>query len=377
MVVSLAIHAVLIVVAVSFVAVRVIVKEDPTFETKRAKRPKMPPKKIRVPVDVKKRKPKPRLRQRIVVKNKSFADIKMPEISGIKGGLGNMGGDGLGSMGFDIDIGDLFGGNSSGGNELVGTFFDLKQTKRGKPTKIAESMTKAQSLNGEAKSSKEREAHLLYISELNKFAKSLKMNDLDEYFQAPKKKYASVFMIPHMNADAAPKAYDVDDVVKPKHWAAYYKGKIRPEETGHYRFSGFADDVLLVRIRGRLVLDATHPAWRWKVTNWDSDDENNRKYPFSGPNTMVIGDWIKLDKAKPSEIEILFGECPGGSFSCQLLVEQKGKEYKHVPYGSEGQTRPVLPIFKTKEIPQELVSQMKLDSNIATIEGPSFGVVKE
>ncbi len=44
--VSLVIHAVLIVVAGSFVAVRVIVKEDPTFEAKKVKRPKMPPKKI-------------------------------------------------------------------------------------------------------------------------------------------------------------------------------------------------------------------------------------------------------------------------------------------------------------------------------------------
>jgi len=89
MIVSLVIHAVLILVAISFVAVRVIVKEEPSFEAKRVKRPKMPPKKIQVPVNVKKRKPKPRLRKRIVVNKKTLTDIKMPEISGIKGGLGN------------------------------------------------------------------------------------------------------------------------------------------------------------------------------------------------------------------------------------------------------------------------------------------------
>jgi hypothetical protein len=115
MVVSLAIHAVLIVVAISFVAVKVIVKEEPAFEAKRVKRPKMPPKKIQVPVDVKK-KPKPRLRKRIVSTANTFADIKMPEITGVKGGLGNMGGTGGGSLGFTMPEIDFFGVKSKGGN---------------------------------------------------------------------------------------------------------------------------------------------------------------------------------------------------------------------------------------------------------------------
>ena len=51
-------HAFLVVVAISFVAVKVIVKEEPDFVTKKVKRPKMPPKKLPVPVDVKKRTPK-------------------------------------------------------------------------------------------------------------------------------------------------------------------------------------------------------------------------------------------------------------------------------------------------------------------------------
>lgn len=116
MVVSLAIHAVLIVVAISFVAVKVIVKEEPAFEAKRVKRPKMPPKKIQVPVDVKKSKPKPRLRKRIV-STKTFTDIQMPEITGVAGGLGNMGGDGLGSLGFDLKFN--FFGARGGGRHVV------------------------------------------------------------------------------------------------------------------------------------------------------------------------------------------------------------------------------------------------------------------
>ncbi len=351
MFVSLAIHAVLIVVAVSFVAVKVIVKKEPAFEAKRVKRPKMPPKKIQVPVDVKKRKPKPRLRKRIVVNKKTFTDIKMPEITGVEGGLGNMGGDGLGGLGFDFKM-DLFGSNHSMGNELAGTFYDLKQTKDGKPTGMNDAR---------------------YIETVKKFSGSFKQSRFDDYFKAPQQKYASFFMIPSMSADGAPKAYGVDNVVKPKHWVAFYEGHMAAPEDGHYRFCGFADDVLLVEVEGRLVLDASHHWWQGArgVTKWKSDDDSNRQWPLSGG--MVIGDWVKMKKGDPMKLAILFGECPGGIFSCQLLMQQKGKEYKQVPF-NEG-TRPILPVFKTKEIPKEIRGQMRVNPNEATLEGPSFGVL--
>lgn len=123
MMVSLAIHALLIVVAFSFVAVTVITKEEPAFEAKRVKRPRMPPKKIQVPVKME-RKPKPKLRKRLVVDtyNRKVPDIKMPEITGVKGGMGGMGaGDGMGSLGFDFDPPEfkLFGTKASGGNIFI------------------------------------------------------------------------------------------------------------------------------------------------------------------------------------------------------------------------------------------------------------------
>ncbi len=121
MVVSLAIHAVLIVVALSFVAVTVITKEDQKFEAKPVNRPKMVLKKLQVPVNIKKRKPqKPKLRKRIVVQprlNQSMPDIKMPEITGVKGGMGSAAGDGLGGaggVGFSMPEIELFGIKSKG-----------------------------------------------------------------------------------------------------------------------------------------------------------------------------------------------------------------------------------------------------------------------
>jgi hypothetical protein len=114
--ISLGIHAVLIVVALSFVAVTVITKEEQVFEAKPVKRPKMALKKLQVPINIKKKKmQKPKLRKRIVVQpklNKTMPDIKMPEITGVKGGLGGgiAGGlGGAGGVGFSMPEINLFG----------------------------------------------------------------------------------------------------------------------------------------------------------------------------------------------------------------------------------------------------------------------------
>jgi hypothetical protein len=114
--VSLGIHALLIVVALSFVAVTVIQKEEKAFEAKQVNRPKMTLKKLQVPVNIKKKNvQKPKLRKRIVVQpkmNQSMPDIKMPEISGVKGGMGGgvAGGlGGAGGLGFSMPEIEVFG----------------------------------------------------------------------------------------------------------------------------------------------------------------------------------------------------------------------------------------------------------------------------
>ena len=102
MLVSVGIHAVLIIVALSFVAVTVIEKKKNDFVAKEVKRPKMALKKLQVPVNVKKKKvKKPKLNKRIVVKTPktNVPDIKMPEISGVKGGFGGGVSGGLGGAG--------------------------------------------------------------------------------------------------------------------------------------------------------------------------------------------------------------------------------------------------------------------------------------
>ena len=127
------------------------------------------------------------------------------------------------------------------------------------------------------------------------------------------------------------------------------------------------------------------------MTKWKSDADENLKWPIVKTDLrptqferMVVGDWIKLTKGKPTEIEILLGERPGGDCYFQLLIQQKGVEYKQVPFNCLfhyaktpiSGTRPILPVFKTREIPPEMHKKIKIAPNVATLDGPTFGVLK-
>ena len=118
-VISLAIHALFLVAALSFVAISVIQKQESAFEAKPVNRPRMQLKKLQVPVNIKRKTPKPRLRRQIVTKprmSQTMPDIKMPEVRGVMGGLG--GGDGglgsAGGIGFSMPEIELFGVKSRG-----------------------------------------------------------------------------------------------------------------------------------------------------------------------------------------------------------------------------------------------------------------------
>ncbi len=138
-IISLAIHAIFLVVALTFVAVTVIKKEETKWEAKQVTRPKMTLKRLQVPVNVKKQAPKPKIRKRIVVKprvNQNMPDIRMPEVSGVKGGLGNAGGGGFGasgSVGFTMPEINIFGVKGKGEKIILvlDASADMMEDKRG------------------------------------------------------------------------------------------------------------------------------------------------------------------------------------------------------------------------------------------------------
>ncbi len=372
--VTVGLHAVLLIGAVFYTAMTVLQREEPKFEGTKIDRPKMDLKKLKVPVKVKKIR-QPKFNVSAPVKSPSMSSVSMPSIGKIGGGVEAMG-SGLDSLGFTMRFDTLFGGDSGSGSELVGTFYDLKQKANRMPVTMDDAR---------------------YTSIVRTFIESNWDEEiLGEFFQAPGKKFATAFMMPHMSANTAPENFGVADVVQPKHWAIHYKGEFSAPETGRYRFVGMADDVLVVRVDRKIVLDGSLQSYAGrrdeargvsvyagssrKIADWESDAPETGQFQM-GNGSAVYGDWFALRKGKAVPVEVLLGECPGGWFNCSLLIEQEGKEYKQMTVQAKktsnryypGGERKILPVFKMAPIPDGLKRKMKVNPGEATFEGPVFG----
>src|SRR5205085_2251582 len=130
---------------------------------------------------------------------------------------------------------------SRGGGSLVGRFYDLKQLKNGQPSKLDEKN---------------------FPGELSKFINGWNQATFANYFVGPNPLYTTQIFVPKINANQAPIEFGLGGRVQPKMWAVHYKGDVIPTETGTFRFVGMADDVLVVRFAGKVVLDcgSTNPS---------------------------------------------------------------------------------------------------------------------
>ena len=229
-------------------------------------------------------------------------------------------GQGLGSGG------GFFGGaGKAGSGFLEGSYYDFKFTNTGRNTRMNENE----------------------LTELlRNFAKSWNESLFNSYYQAPRKLYATRIVMPVMDAQDAPRAFRVN---KPgSYWTVLYKGKIRAPNDGTYRFVGLADDFLLVRLAGRLVLDASiseiAPEGRSGETRLFAPFFKNNKHNDVYRNIIGghrVGRTFEVRKGQTYDLEILVGENPGGEFYAFLFIERIGENYPKDPNG-----HPILPFFE-------------------------------
>jgi hypothetical protein len=215
----------------------------------------------------------------------------------------------------------FFGAKEKTTNALVGTFYDIKQTRRKKPTGVTTDE---------------------YAEVYRKFVwENFRESVLKDYFQAPSQLYATQFFIPDMNAEEGPKAFEVDSEVQPSRWLVHYKGRISPPEDGTYHFVGGGDDVMVIRVNGKLVFDHGYAS----ATDWKPERYYN--YHFTGiPNGFAKGDAMRMKAGQFYDIEMLIGEQPGGRVFFILLVEKEGEVYDVTADGN-----PILPIFRLADVP--------------------------
>ncbi len=251
--------------------------------------------------------------------------------AGFGAGMGFGSGSGMGSgMGGGVGGGGmtLFGFRSGGGG-LAGHFYDLKQTRDGKPTQI----------------------------DANKFREVLTAclasggagDALAPYFKAPTTLYAPQLFTPSILAEEGPKAFGVEKNVKKGGFiSAVYKGKVVAPKTGRFRFVGMGDNVLAIRFAGRIVLDngslhigGTRPAEGYHYTlKWASQAMGDRYYAGAVAGHGQ-GEIFEVQAGQAYDMAVIWGELDGGLSLLQVLIEEIGENY-----AKDARGNPVLPVFR-------------------------------
>lgn len=323
---SIAIHAGLFFLAGALVIFKVLNPPEVEFKAPpQVKVPRMPLKKL-MPKLKKPSKPKSSAKITAIVEKVNINDIQFPDLatSGVGTGFSEGGGDwvSFGDMpSFDDDV-SIFGENQPTGNDLEGTFYDLKRRRGG----------------GRIVLSRDE-----FLTAAGRFVRSdWNPSALARYYRAPQKLYATTIMVPPILSVLAPSAFNEPEV-EGLNWLVHYKGKLVHPEPIRFRFWGSADDVLVVRVDEKIVLNACWPGTEHYFSDWNHAPAGNRTYSM-GNQTAVIGRWIILEPGKALDMEVLIGEQPGGIFNAMLCVEVEGVRYEKNEFGG-----PVLPMFKMAE----------------------------
>lgn len=213
----------------------------------------------------------------------------------------------------------LFGTRYFSESALIGILYDLKQTQDGVPQKTDFRKIVANFVNG-----------------------GWDESVLNAYYRVSLPLYSSRIFVNYSSAETAPKAFGVENYVKPRNWVVHYKGQVQNPEDGVYRFTGSADDVLAVALNGKTVLATVHPAVRINF-DWKAQQKTDFYSPVG--NHLTPGDWFTAKAGEIFDIDILVGEFPGGWFGAWLFLEKDGETAP--PATVERKASHKLPIFQT------------------------------
>lgn len=233
------------------------------------------------------------------------------------------------------DSGGGLGTKDGGGFALEGTFYDLKMLADTRPSGVR--------------------GNALGISQVHAILQRFFDNDwspreLDKYYRAKQKLYASFFFLPVARAEYGPISYECDDVCRPSAWVAVYRGKVRAPKSGTFRFIGTGDDTLAVRFNNEMVLEAGYLVPSIRGANaringrWPQYEFELRegRHPgqkgyellrLKGINRwnreiggMTAGRKISVVEGHVYPIEILISEIPGHLFGFMLLMEDMSEK---------------------------------------------------
>ena len=329
-VLSVLIHVALFLLAGMLVVFTVVKKEEKKFAPPKAvERPKMKLKKPKVTV---KKTSQPKPTQRIVTKmnRASMPDIQLPEMSGMGDGLGDMVG------GFDMmpdfETVSVFGSGQSIGNDFEGYLYDLKRDRANRNIPM----------DGDTFRQKLRDFVI----------RGWDPSEIARYYRSPKKLYTTQFILAPLPSPMAPDIFGEPEM-QCHYFMVHYKGKLVSKEPITFRFWGNGNAFLMVRVNGENVLTACWDIHDGYFDWWQSTSPDTRRY-FLGDQKAAVGDWITLEAGVALDMEVMFGEWKGGRMAAILAVEVQGVDYEKTTQGG-----PLLPAFKTDELPRELLDEIR------------------
>ncbi|MGF1530707.1 MAG: hypothetical protein ACFCU4_05040 [Puniceicoccaceae bacterium] len=204
---------------------------------------------------------------------------------------------------------------------FVGTFYDLKQSQTREPIKNAPKQ---------------------YWEVIRQFIDGgFHEAKLDQFFRAGLPLYTNLIHIKSMDANAAPRAFGVEEVVEPRLWIIHYRAQVAPPRDGRYRLAGGADDVLLAAINGRMVLAGQYVDREMEAIGWESPPGNVEPWPLIDPRARW-GLWLDLKADQPVDLDVIVGERPGGRFHAGLAFHEEGGSFRVTQDGK----RVVLPVLE-------------------------------
>jgi len=230
---------------------------------------------------------------------------------GSGGGIGS--GKGIGSGGGRNFV-SLFGMKGAGMNVggLIGTLYDLKQTSDRKPTSAAPANTGIGP----------------YRTSVREFLESgWSPGRLQKFFKSPDKLVSGQLFITSRSADDAPKAFEVEKLMKPSRWVIHYRCYVEVPSSLPFRFVGSGDDFLIVRWNRKIALDDGYETYfAGRDGNYkDFGVKVSKEYKVDrrpgSLNRLKAGPWIQVTKGTKVPVEVLIGETPGGVFDCYLAIE--------------------------------------------------------
>ena len=248
---------------------------------------------------------------------------------GSGGGIGA--GKGVGSGGGRNFV-SLFGMKSANGGVggLIGTLYDLKQTADRKPTSAAPANT------GIAP----------YRTSVREFLESgWSAGRLQRFFKSPDKLVSGQLFITGRSADDAPKAFEVEKLMKPSRWVVHYRCYMEMPSSLPFRFVGSGDDFLVVRWNRKIALDDGYETYLAGGGNYkDFGVKVSQEYKIDrrpgNLGRIKAGPWIQVTKGTKVPVEVLIGETPGGVFDCYLAIEvAKSNTKVNGQYEGEGKLK--------------------------------------